>query len=508
MSTGFIWVVAILILGGVIATVGDRIGTKVGKARLSLFKLRPRKTATIVTVLTGVVISASSFGVLLLANRRLRDGIFEIDRTQRLLEYKREELRNTRKQLEATDQQKIQVEKELAQARAGQKAQQIEAQKQQAAAQKRLAITNQSLRAVLLKQIRTQSQLTRTKGQLSQVTSQYQQAQTQLNTVSQQAAKLRSEIQRRQRELQKLVAQRNELQARITQRDREIAKLDRDIQQRDQDLVARDRVIAQRATRLKALETQREYLERDVQLLERNLRVLRRGNFAVFRGQVLASRVVRIVNPSAARQAVDQLLREANRNAIQLTQPGVDQVTERVVKISETQVKQLIEQIDDGQDYFVRILSANNYVVGEKSIQVFTEVDLNQLVFKANDELAAIAADPTTMTAEEVRQRVELLLGAAKFRAQRAGIIMEASIELSDNRIQTLISFFEQLQRYKQRVELKAIASKDIYTSGPLKVELIAVQDGKVVFGTNRANQQTIDVPKPTFIPRIQPDIR
>ena len=55
MSTGgIVLILAVLILGGVIATLGDRIGTKVGKARLSLFNMRPKKTAVLVTVITGV----------------------------------------------------------------------------------------------------------------------------------------------------------------------------------------------------------------------------------------------------------------------------------------------------------------------------------------------------------------------------------------------------------------------------------------------------------------------
>lgn len=53
MTTGLVLIAAILILGGVIATVGDRLGTRVGKARLTLFNLRPRKTATLITILTG-----------------------------------------------------------------------------------------------------------------------------------------------------------------------------------------------------------------------------------------------------------------------------------------------------------------------------------------------------------------------------------------------------------------------------------------------------------------------
>ncbi|NJM85416.1 MAG: DUF3084 domain-containing protein, partial [Leptolyngbyaceae cyanobacterium RM2_2_21] len=35
MTTGYILILAVLILGGVIATVGDRIGMRVGKARLT-----------------------------------------------------------------------------------------------------------------------------------------------------------------------------------------------------------------------------------------------------------------------------------------------------------------------------------------------------------------------------------------------------------------------------------------------------------------------------------------
>jgi uncharacterized protein (DUF3084 family) len=481
MSTGFIWIVTIIILGGAIATVGDRIGTKVGKARLSLFKLRPRKTATLITILTGMVISFSTLGVLLAFDKRLRDGVFEIGRVQRLLELRRHDLAETRKQLEAANKAKLQIEQELAQARAEQKAQQIEAEKQQAAAQKRLREINQSLRAALTKQIQTQAQLNRTRGQLERVSSQYQQAQARLNTVTQQAQKLRQEIQQNQKELQKLIAQRNELKARIAQRDREIAKLDQVIQQRDLS-------IAQREIRLQELEKQQEMLEQEAIILGRNLQVLRQGNVALFRGQVLAARVVRIVRPSAARQAVEEILREANRNAIHLTQPGVEEVTQRVVKISESQVEQLIKQIDDGRDYFVRIISANNYVVGEKFVQVFVDTALNQQIFTAGEVLARISADPTTMTTKEIRRRVDLLIGAAKFSAQRGGVLND-NLLIADNRIQTLIRFFEQLQRYKRPVELKAIAAQDIYTAGPLAVELLALENGQVVFSTQTVPQ-------------------
>ncbi|WP_250126065.1 DUF3084 domain-containing protein [Chroococcidiopsis sp. CCMEE 29] len=507
MTTAYILIAAILILGGVIATVGDRLGTKVGKARLSLFNLRPRKTAVVVTILTGSIISASTLAILFAADERLRTGVFELEEIQRDLRTKREQLGTTRQQLEATNTEKLRVERELAESRAEQKAQQAEAQKRQAEAEQRLEEINRSLQAVIAKQAQTQAQLRRTQSELSRVSSQFQQAQARLKTVSQQARALRSEIQKRQAELQQLVEQRNELKAQIAQRDEEIAKLDQTINQRDREIADRNLVIAQRETRLKELEKQQEYLEQEAQFLERNLQVLRRGNVALSRGQVLAAGVVRIVKPSEARQAVDQLLREANRTAIQLTQPGIDQVSERLVRISDAQVDQIIKQIADGRDYVVRILSAGNYVLGEKTVQVFADVALNQLVFSAGDVLAAIAADPTTMSTEEIRQRVDLLLGASKFRAQRAGMIVGDTIQIGDNRIQTLSHFFEQLRQHNQPVELKAVAAEDTYTAGPLKVELVAVRNGQIVFSTGRVSEETTDTPEPIPTPQSSPNI-
>ena len=76
--TGFVLLFAVACLGGVIATVGDRIGMKVGKSRLSLFNLRPRQTATLVSVVTGMVASFSTLMLLIALDSQLRKGLFEL----------------------------------------------------------------------------------------------------------------------------------------------------------------------------------------------------------------------------------------------------------------------------------------------------------------------------------------------------------------------------------------------------------------------------------------------
>ena len=103
--SGWALILVLLVLGGVLSTLGDRLGSRVGKARLSLFKMRPRRTAVLITVLTGSLISALSLGLLLLVSRQLRVGLFELDALQ-------DRLQDSRRQLDAAEREREETRKE------------------------------------------------------------------------------------------------------------------------------------------------------------------------------------------------------------------------------------------------------------------------------------------------------------------------------------------------------------------------------------------------------------
>lgn len=560
MTTGLILIAAVLVLGGVIASVGDRIGTKVGKARLSLFNLRPKNTAVLITLLTGSLISGSTLAILFAASDQLRTGVFRLESIQRNLKNARQEIEKSKGEKLLVEAQKLQVEKQKSQV----EDELAKAKAEQAAAQKRLDETNQALQVVLsklseavAKQARTQAQLNQTQGQLSQTQGQLSQTQEQLKVVSQQTQNLRSEVTRLQSERKELIAQRDQVQAQITQlkaqldqRDEKIAARDRTISSQDQQIAARDtainerddrirsqdqriyqreqeigiraqkmrmqdQVIAQQESRLKELEAKlnqseqliadREKLitEKETQLSQRGKQLdllqqevatleqyyqdyqeLRQGNVRLLRGQVLASGVFRIVDPTAARSVVDQLLSQANRSALQRTKPGEKNIQEQVIVIRETEVAQLIKKINDGNDYVVRIISAGNYVMGESPVQVFADVTPNRVIFQAGEVLAATSADPTNMTEEQLRERIELLIAASQYRARRAGIVAN-TMQIGDDRIETLTRFLEQLKQSKEPVDVQVVASNITYTAGPVKMDLVAIQGGQVIFRTS-----------------------
>ncbi len=75
---GFIIIVSMVTFGGLIALLGDRVGMKVGKRRLSLFGLRPKYTSMIITVCTGFFIAGLTLLILTVLSEYARTAIFRL----------------------------------------------------------------------------------------------------------------------------------------------------------------------------------------------------------------------------------------------------------------------------------------------------------------------------------------------------------------------------------------------------------------------------------------------
>ncbi len=477
MTSAYILIAAILVLGGLIAALGDHLGTKVGKARLRLFNLRPRQTATIFTIITGTLISASTLGILFALSESLRDGVFNLDEILRDLRYVKAELNQA-------NQQKQEVETQLATV----KQQQVEAKQQLEVIERdfqesktRLAETSQQanqlrseLNTILAERTKQLEQLENLKAQSEQLQVQLQQREQKITTQDQ-------IIKKTETRLRELNQQQQILQEQITERDERIFNLDKAITIKDQDLQARK-------SQLQNLTAQLQFLEREVKILEQYYQTyqeLRERKIAIFKGEVLASATIRIIDPKAAIPAIDRLLAQANLNAIKAILLLEDNPSEpqRVVRITTAQVKQLAKEIQDGRDYVLRILSAGNYVQGEKEVRVFADLTLNRQIFQAGEEIATVSIDSQQMNNEDIQERLDWLLAASKFRAQRAGII--GDLQIGDGQISTLINFIDHVVNSEESLdEIKVVVAETTYTAGPLKLKLVVLKDGRVVFST------------------------
>lgn len=558
MTSGYILIGAILILGGIIAVSGDRIGTRVGKARLSLFKLRPRQTATLVTIVTGTLISASVLTLIFGASEQLRTGVFDLQKIQR-------KLSDTKENLARALEQKDRVQRELEVARneqseaqnllsginkslkdellkqsvATQNFKNTQQQLQSVATERNQLVREvteiarqrgdfQAQRQVIAQQVQSlqsrvesleleivplQHQLTVTNSQRAQLhqrlnlitvepnlVTQTQRLQTYANSskklsqdLEQRTASLtnlEAQLQAQQTELFNLKTQIEQLdgklavrQAQLKEKDKQHQQLEREFQTRALQLKLRDKQLKKIELQIKSNRQGLASLEREVNNIEQEYRKIRQGNIGISRNQVLASTILKVSSPATATTAINNLLAQANLNALQATNPDEINRQQQIIDLAPNQLAQLKQQVADRRNYVVRIFSTGNYVVGDRHIQVFIDATPDLKLFDRHEQIAQVRIDPNTMSEEQIRQQLNILLVTSQLRARRSGILDDQP-QIGDGQLATYVQFLDRVKQHKYPIDISAIVDRDTYTLGPLIVKLQASAGNRVLFNT------------------------
>ncbi len=76
---GILLIVALVLVSGVIAYVGDVVGRRMGRKRLSLFGLRPRHTAIVISVVAGMLITVMTLMVAMAVSQNVKDGFLRVE---------------------------------------------------------------------------------------------------------------------------------------------------------------------------------------------------------------------------------------------------------------------------------------------------------------------------------------------------------------------------------------------------------------------------------------------
>ena len=96
---GFVLILTIAILGGLIALLGDRLGMRMGKRKLSLFGLRPKYTSMVITVITGLTISGLTLVLMAVVSEDVRTALFHMKQIRRELTVLKAEYQETMEKL-------------------------------------------------------------------------------------------------------------------------------------------------------------------------------------------------------------------------------------------------------------------------------------------------------------------------------------------------------------------------------------------------------------------------
>lgn len=414
--SAWLLILALLVLGGVLSTLGDRLGSMVGKARLSLFNLRPRKTAVVITALTGSLISALSLGLMLLVSERLRVGLFQLDQIQAKVRDGRIALARSQQDLQTNRLELAQNREELLRSR--QDRNRAEQGRQQALRSRSLAL--ESKRVVT--------------GQLA--------------VAQQRVGSLRQELQPLQNQRQRLEQERDRLSHDIKGRDA-------DIRRTETELAKVRRSIAAGQQELKGLETK--------------VIALRRGDVVIASGQPLATAKVKVRKGEEAKAVIDALMQRANLTAFGMLLPG-QKADRQILLVPRIDVEKLEQLLQRSGTWVVSIRSAANVLRGENRVLAFPDLRPNRQVVRQGESLARTVLEADVRSPEEIRSRMNLLLAASFARAQRQGTLVDG--------LQFDVTAFNTLGRALSarpqgvQATLEAVALVAADTPDPIVVEL------------------------------------
>ena len=409
---GVILIATIAIMGGAIAYIGDKLGTKVGKKKLTIFGLRPKHTSIVVTIITGILISASTLGILSLVSQDVRTALFgmeaikaELASLSQEVSAKTTELDVSRKELEAKT-----LEYSTLDAKVKETTQ-------------KLSALSQELKAVMVERDRTAAEL-------QQVQASYTLA--------------RGDLEKSQQEITELQATKNQLDSRITQLNEAKTTLQGDV----------------------------DRLSQLAESLKKGLQFVREGSMVFRAGEVLyTSTLPGGGNATNTEQALTGMAYKANQNIIDRL--GITDQSLEVLWISKADMEQAVAIIsaNPDSDVIVRLTSAGNTIYGEP---VVGQIELypNHLLYSKGSIVRTEIID-SSRASHDAEEAVLGFLQNVNISATKKGILpdpIQGTVgTMSGSQLYETVN---KVKRYNGKVEITAVAKADVYTVGPLKIDI------------------------------------
>lgn len=401
---GVVLILVIAVMGGVIAYIGDKLGTKVGKKKLTIFGLRPKHTSILVTIVTGILISASTLGIMAVASQDVRTALFGMEELKARL---------------------ISLSSEV---------------------------------------IAKNQELDTSRAELDKKTQEYT---TLMSKISETAAKLKT-----------ISA---ELESVSAERDRTIAaleKLQTDYAAAQENVALLEKTKAELDTKVASLTESKKTLESDVENLKTLTENLRKGIQAVREGvviyragEVLTTATVDGNKPIDETQAaLAEILADANRMII--NKLGIPDRDMEVLWIAKTEFDDAVKFITaNRQDVIVRVSAAGNTIYGEP---IIGQIDIfpNRLIYSSGELVYKETFQ--VRDARLAEESVLVFLQKVNNAATREGIVpdpLQGTVGILSG--SQLYDTINKVKKVGGRVELSAIAQNDVYTLGPLRIEIV-----------------------------------
>ena len=420
---GIYLILVMIVTGGAIAFIGDKLGTKIGKKRLSIFGLRPRHTSMIVTVLTGGLITALSIGFMALISQNVRTALFGMDEL-------RATMNSTLSELDAATEELFKAQTEFERA-------------------------NENLR----------------------------ESKQEILSLKDEQEELRAESDRLKEEGSRLESTNAELAAQNENLSGTNAALEQDNQKLGEfniTLSADNEKLSADNAKLSGDNDKLSADNSDLEERNRHLRdgliAIREGDITLRAGELLASGVFKsgLTGDEIANE-INALAEVATQNLIQRF--GENEGDDNSVWIYQPELQRVIGELENsGRDMVLRITAAGNIVRGEP-VRATLELYPNELIFKKGELIMSKSYEVNSETALEVVVR-DFLMSVNRAAVDKG--ILADPLTGSVGRLNgdQLYEIFGAITSARGKISLTAYALEDTTSQGPLRLKIKVTQRG------------------------------
>ena len=469
MTTNLLSLVALLILlAGVIAYAGDRLGMLVARHRLSLFGVRPRYTGRIVGVVAGILIMLTTFGVLALAFRGAAQIIINAQQVGEELNRLRAERRaleadiqNFAKQIQGLEGQLAQMGSQLGGAQAALDAAQADLARVRTdrdEAREQVDRTRAEVDWLQAEVDSVQWELAEAMGQLSELESQFSGTETALNELNSQAEILRLE----NAALQVRNDQLSETSQALSRQNTSLEMLNDQL--RTEIIEANDQVGELKA-RVDGFQVVLEGQAAELVRAREQFEQVTGGQVVYTADALVYSGLLYATDIASAREELSQFIRSASEETL-LKGAGevrlrADQFEGLVTGITQTPGVDLILLVSPRNQF-----RSEDIVVSVEALPNSKLFDRGQLISSRQIHLGS---EELQASQAEIRNALAQLVAETRVRLTTAGLFMPDLPQLT----QSEESFSNQLLRLTGPVTIGVIAAEEIYRAGPALIEML-----------------------------------
>lgn len=440
---GIILIGVMIVTGGAIAFIGDKLGTKIGKKRLSIFGLRPRHTSMIITVITGILITALSIGTMAVVSKDVRTALFGMEELNATMAATKAELEATTKNLLQLQEEFKRADAELGTAREEISALKAE-QEELAAESERLKDGNERLeieKAALTEQNETLSganeRLHNANKNLSNRNEELSGANKNLAAVNENLNNTNKTLSDANAELEDSNKKLSEFNVTLTADNEKLAKDNAELEEHAKNL--RDGLIA-----------------------------IREGDIVFRAGEILASAVI------DGRHTADEITEDINGLADAASKNIAERFgdgTDSSVWIYQPELQRAIDEIaESSQDMVLRITAAGNLVRGEP-IRTNLAIFPNNEVYNADEYV--FAHEYECQSEDDAESIVRNFLSEINHAAVVKGILPDpitGSVGVMEG--SQLYELVEEIEGSRGKILLTAYARENTRSIGPLRLNI------------------------------------